>query len=57
MKDAIEKIKVNTRKYAKRQITWLKRDSEYLMISSSKKENRISEILNYLNKKEVKLIR
>ena len=57
MKDAIEKIKVNTRKYAKRQITWLKRDSEYLMISSSKKENRMSEILNYLNKKEVKLIR
>ena len=29
LEEAIEKIKVNTRRYAKRQITWLKRDPDF----------------------------
>ena len=29
LEQAVEKIKVNTRRYAKRQLTWFKRDSSY----------------------------
>ena len=31
--EAIEQIKLNTRHYAKRQMTWLRRDSEYQWIT------------------------
>ncbi|MDL2227521.1 tRNA (adenosine(37)-N6)-dimethylallyltransferase MiaA [Odoribacter sp. OttesenSCG-928-L07] len=31
--EAIEKIKTNTRRYAKRQITWYKRDKDYIYVS------------------------
>ncbi len=42
--EAIEKIKVNTRQYAKRQITWFKKNSEVRWVSST---NAIA----YLNKR------
>ena len=32
LKEAVEQIKVHTRQYAKRQMTWLRRDKEYLWI-------------------------
>ena len=32
MEEAVEKIKVNTRRYAKRQITWFKREYEEIML-------------------------
>jgi tRNA dimethylallyltransferase len=35
LKDAIEKIKQNTRNYAKRQMTWFKKDKEIFWISPS----------------------
>ena len=33
LEEAIEKIKTNSRRYAKRQITWFKRDKDYIYIS------------------------
>jgi tRNA dimethylallyltransferase len=30
---AVDKIKTNTRRYAKRQITWINRDNEYISVS------------------------
>lgn len=42
--EAIEKIKQNTRKYAKKQISWIKRDSEYQWFSP----NEINEIIQYI---------
>lgn len=35
---AIQNIKVNTRKYAKRQITWFKKDTDYKWVSPSAEE-------------------
>jgi tRNA dimethylallyltransferase len=29
---AVEKIKINSRQYAKRQLTWFKKDKEYLWL-------------------------
>jgi tRNA dimethylallyltransferase len=37
LKDAIEKIKQNTRNYAKRQITWFRRDKEIVWLPPSEK--------------------
>ena len=31
---AVEKIKTDTRRYAKRQVTWFRRDNEYQWLSS-----------------------
>lgn len=35
LEEAVEQIKLNTRHYAKRQMTWLRKDSEYIWISPS----------------------
>ena len=35
LEEAIEQIKLNTRHYAKRQMTWLRRDQEYIWINPS----------------------
>ncbi len=35
LNEAIEQIKLNTRHYAKRQMTWLRRDQEYIWINPS----------------------
>lgn len=37
---AIEKIKTNTRRYAKRQVTWFKRDDDYVWLPASEIFNR-----------------
>lgn len=42
--EAIERIKQNTRKYAKKQISWIKRDSEYQWFSP----NEINEMIQYI---------
>ena len=34
LKEAVEQIKIHTRQYAKRQMTWLKRDKDYLWIKN-----------------------
>jgi tRNA dimethylallyltransferase len=45
---AIEKIKLNTRHYAKRQITWFRKDKEIIWMDANE-ENLIEKILEYLN--------
>ena len=35
LNDAVEQIKLNTRHYAKRQMTWLRKDQEYIWINPS----------------------
>lgn len=45
----IEKIKMETRRYAKRQITWFKKTEGALYIDSQEKiENNINIIINTL---------
>lgn len=48
-KEAIEKIKQNTRKYAKKQITWLKRTDDYTWFSP----NDFNEIVAFLKSKSL----
>ncbi|CAN5518726.1 tRNA (adenosine(37)-N6)-dimethylallyltransferase MiaA [soil metagenome] len=45
---AIDSIKQNTRKFAKRQLTWFRRDEEIKWFEP----NQISEILKYINQKQ-----
>ena len=50
-KEAISLIKQNTRHYAKRQMTWFKKDSRILWLES--KNNPLKNILNYLKKSDI----
>ena len=45
MEEAIEKIKVNTRRYAKRQMTWFRKDKEIIWINPGDL-NSIKKVLN-----------
>ena len=45
---AVELIKRNTRRYAKRQATWFKKEKDILWVDADK--NPVSEILNYIRK-------
>jgi len=47
LNQAIENIKTNTRRYAKRQLTWLKKDSEYHWFSPNQKKEIIELINSY----------
>lgn len=46
LKEAVEKIKVNTSRYAKRQMTWFKRDKNIRWVKSQKEAEKI--IMNFL---------
>ena len=46
---AIEKIKLNTRHYAKRQLTWFRKDKEIIWLDAEN-ENLIEEILKHFSK-------
>ena len=46
---AIEKIKLNTKKYSKRQMTWFKKDSDYNWVENSSTKNSIRIIYNRIN--------
>lgn len=39
LEEAIEEIKINTRKYAKRQVTWFRKDKDYTWLSADKEIN------------------
>ncbi|MFV0501972.1 MAG: tRNA (adenosine(37)-N6)-dimethylallyltransferase MiaA [Bacteroidales bacterium] len=39
LEEAIEEIKINTRKYAKRQVTWFRKDKDYTWLSTDKEIN------------------
>jgi tRNA dimethylallyltransferase len=45
MEEAIEKIKVNTRRYAKRQMTWFRKDKDISWIDPGNL-NSIKKVLN-----------
>lgn len=47
IEEAIEKIKTNSRRYAKRQLTWIKRDKNYIPIKTS------DEIIDYLKENNI----
>ncbi|MDO8735182.1 MAG: tRNA dimethylallyltransferase, partial [Elusimicrobiota bacterium] len=49
--EAIDLIKQNTRHYAKRQMTWFKKDSRILWLES--KNNPLKKMLNYLKKSDI----
>jgi tRNA dimethylallyltransferase len=44
---AIEEIKKNTRRFAKRQLTWFRKDSEITWFDW---QTDLNEIINYINK-------
>ncbi len=52
LKEAIKEIQKRTRNYAKRQITWLKKEKDIIWISTEKKNKIKLLIKNYLTKKE-----
>ena len=47
--DAIEKIKQNTRNYAKRQITWLKKYNSSIRVNYNEDVNKIINLLYKTN--------
>lgn len=49
--DAIDKIKQHSRNYAKRQITWFKRNENIIWFDASEDKNIVDKIINLLNKK------
>jgi len=49
--NAVNLIKQNTRHYAKRQMTWFKKDSRIIWLES--KNNPLKNILNYLKKSDI----
>lgn len=51
LNSAIELIKQNTRRYAKRQLTWFRKHEEAIWIPFDKTENMTKEILNVLDKR------
>jgi tRNA dimethylallyltransferase len=48
--EAIELIKQNSRRYAKRQVTWLKRYDDAIWIHADSAENMTKKLLEHLNK-------
>ena len=48
--EMIEKIKTETRRYAKRQLTWFRKNKETIWLEATKeKEENICEIINYIS--------
>ena len=48
--EMIEKIKMETRRYAKRQLTWFRKNKETIWLDATKeKENNVSQIINYIS--------
>jgi len=48
--EMIEKIKMETRRYAKRQLTWFRKNKETIWLDATKeKKYNISEIINYIS--------
>ena len=50
--DMIEKIKMETRRYAKRQMTWFKRNKAIVWLDAKDKEKMFSEVLRRINEYE-----
>jgi tRNA dimethylallyltransferase len=48
LKEAIELIKRNSRRYAKRQLTWFRRDEKAIWIQDLTTENQLQYIISHL---------
>lgn len=53
LEEAIEKIKMNTRRYAKRQMTWFRKSPDNNMVNYSNSTQVVGEILTDLKKKMI----
>ena len=51
--EAISQIQQNSRRYAKRQLTWFRRDNDNQWLSSATSEGRLNEIIEDLRQKEI----
>ncbi len=51
--EAIAQIQQNSRRYAKRQLTWFRRDVENQWLKSTTTENRVNELLQDLKQKQI----
>ncbi len=49
LNEAVEKIKINTRRYSKRQITWFKKDNDMAWINSPNSIFKTADLLQLLN--------
>ena len=47
--EAVEEIKSNTKKYAKRQMTWFKRDKDYLWVDNKDRNLALEKITSIIN--------
>jgi tRNA dimethylallyltransferase len=47
--EAVEKIKANTRKYARKQLTWFRKDQDIHWFQPDQEEEIIKFITNYCN--------
>jgi len=52
--EMVEKIKMETRRYAKRQMTWFKRNDKIIWLDAKNKEMLLEEVLNYLIEQSTK---
>lgn len=52
LEHAVEKIKTNTRRYAKRQMTWFRRDTEMHWVDGTDEEGAVQTIIQLVEEKE-----
>ena len=53
LEEAISQIQQNSRRYAKRQLTWFRRDNDNQWLNSTSTDGRLEEILKDLRQKEI----
>lgn len=53
LNDAIEQIKINTRQYAKRQMTWLRKNNDYKWFSINQEDEMLEYINSCINENEI----
>ena len=53
LNDAIEQIKINTRQYAKRQMTWLRKNNDYKWFSINQEDEMLKYINSCINENEI----
>ena len=53
LNDAIEQIKINTRQYAKRQMTWLRKNNDYKWFSINQEDEMLEYIKSCINENDI----
>lgn len=52
LETAIELIKRNSRRYAKRQLTWFRRDASAIWLKATELNEQVKEVISYLNQED-----